>query len=193
MTLSSLLIFCGSSKGDLPGIEADTRAFGHHLANEGVTLVYGGGRVGLMGVLADAVLERGGTVIGVIPQFLMDWEVGHEGITELIVVPDMHTRKRMMLDKSDAICALPGGVGTMDEFFEALSWRQLKIHSMPLVLANIHGYWDDAVNLIDRMVDRGYARDEHRNLVDVVHSFDEILPAVRADLIQPKTLEANKV
>ena len=193
MELNALLVFCGSSKGDLPDIADGTRAFGHQLADEGITLVYGGGRVGLMGVLADAVLERGGQVIGVIPQFLIDWEVGHEGISELIIVPDMHTRKRLMLDKSDAICTLPGGVGTMDEFFEALSWRQLKIHSMPLILANIEGYWDPAVQLINGMVSHGYARDEHRDLVEVVDSFDAVLPAARTELTRPKTLEANKV
>jgi uncharacterized protein (TIGR00730 family) len=166
--MKSLCVFCGSSAGNDPGYLAFARECGTLIAQRGIRLVYGGGRVGLMGALADAALAAGGTVIGVIPQLLLDKEVGHSGLTELHVVDTMAARKWKMGELSDAFLALPGGIGTMDELFEAWTWSQLDLHDKPSGLLNFRGYYDPLVSFIDRSVSEGFLRPRHREalLVD---------------------------
>lgn len=160
--MRSLCIFCGSSAGNSPGYLATARDVGALIAERGLTLVYGGGRVGLMGALADAALAAGGRVIGVIPQLLLDREVGHVGLTELHVVKTMSERKLLMGDLSDAFLALPGGIGTMDELFEAWTWTQLDLHRKPCALLNQSGYYDALIAFLDHAVEQGFLRPRHR-------------------------------
>lgn len=143
-------------------------AFGGELARRGIRLVYGGGRVGLMGRVADAVLEAGGEVLGVIPDALLQREIGHGGVTELRVVTTMHERKALMFEQSDAFVVFPGGYGTMDELFEITTWRQLGLHAKPIVLVNLEGAFDPLVSLIERMAENGFVRPPHRDLMAVV-------------------------
>ncbi|HMO31977.1 MAG TPA: TIGR00730 family Rossman fold protein [Lacibacter sp.] len=140
-SIRSLAVFCGSRSGADPLYEQHARELGTQLARNGITLVYGGGSKGLMGAVADAVMEGGGTVIGVIPEVLVQWEHQHEGITQLHVVPDMHTRKKRMYELCDAALVLPGGNGTLDELFELLTWNTLQIHNKPIFLLNSNGYY----------------------------------------------------
>jgi uncharacterized protein (TIGR00730 family) len=160
-----ITVFCGSSAGHSP-VHADAaRKVGAWLAERQIGLVYGGGRVGLMGVLADACLRAGGRVVGVIPRALADKEVAHTGLTELHVVGSMHERKALMADLCDAFLALPGGYGTWDELFEALTWTQLGIQSKACGLLNVDGYYDALIAMVDRAVDAGFIRRPHRDLL----------------------------
>lgn len=160
--MKSLCIFCGSSPGRQPRYLETARAVGTLIAELGVTLVYGGGRVGLMGALADAALQAGGKVIGVIPRLLLEREVGHAGLTELHVVDSMAQRKLAMGDLSDAFLTLPGGIGTMDELFEAWTWTQLGLHRKRSGLLNLDGYYDPLIEFLDRCVNEGFLRADHR-------------------------------
>ncbi|ACR29693.1 TIGR00730 family Rossman fold protein [Burkholderia glumae] len=154
--MKSVCVYCGSASG-VRGVYAEAaRGFGQALAAAELTLVYGGGRVGLMGIVADAVLAAGGRAIGVIPQLLLDKEVGHQGLTELHVVPDMHHRKKMMADRSDAFVAMPGGAGTLEEFFEVFTWAQLGYHRKPVALLNVEGFYDPLVAMLRHTVDEGF-------------------------------------
>ncbi|MGS1035522.1 LOG family protein [Burkholderia glumae] len=154
--MKSVCVYCGSASG-VRGVYAEAaRGFGQALATAELTLVYGGGRVGLMGIVADAVLAAGGRAIGVIPQLLLDKEVGHQGLTELHVVPDMHHRKKMMADRSDAFVAMPGGAGTLEEFFEVFTWAQLGYHRKPVALLNVEGFYDPLVAMLRHTVDEGF-------------------------------------
>lgn len=168
--ISSLCVYCGSSRGANPAYLKLATDLGDDMARRGIRLIYGGGRVGLMGACADAVLASGGEVIGIIPQHLQDREVGHTGLTELKVVDNMHTRKRMMFDLSDAFCVLPGGLGTLEEFFEVVTWRQLGIHDKPIVLLNAEGYWDGLVGMIDGIIGDGFAQPAVRQYFSVAGS-----------------------
>ena len=159
--MKSLCVFCGSSPGNHPRYLEVARELGALLARERITLVYGGGRVGLMGALADAALAAGGEVVGVIPQLLLDKEVGHTGLTKLHVVETMAQRKQVMGDLSDAFLTLPGGIGTMDELFEAWTWTQLELHRKPCGLLNQDGYYDDLVAFLSRCVGEGFLRPRH--------------------------------
>ena len=165
MELNSVCVFCGSSHGNRPEYASAARHVGRLIAERGQTLVYGGGDVGLMGVVADSCLEAGGTVIGVIPRALADREVAHHGVTELRVVESMHERKAMMADLSDAFVALPGGFGTFEEFCEIVTWAQLGIHEKPCGLLNIGGYYDPLLQLFDLGVSEEFIRPVHRSLV----------------------------
>jgi uncharacterized protein (TIGR00730 family) len=154
--VKSVCVFCGSSDGTRPAYADDARAFGRMLAVRGFTLVYGGGNVGTMRHLADAALEAGGQVVGVIPEQLVDRERAHRGVTELRVVGSMHERKALMVALSDAFIALPGGFGTLDELFEVLTWAQLRLHHKPCALLNVDGYFDDLVSLVERAREEGF-------------------------------------
>ena len=156
------------------------------MAAQGTTLVFGGGRVGLMGAVADAVLAGGGKVVGVIPTFLQDLELAHPGASEMVVVPDMHTRKKTMFDRSDAFCILPGGVGTLEEMFEIVTWRQLHLHNKPIIVLNTAGYWSPLVSLFDRIITSGFAHKGHDALITVVDRPEQVLAAVAAELQAPK-------
>ncbi|MFN8244059.1 MAG: TIGR00730 family Rossman fold protein [Ferruginibacter sp.] len=145
MAIKALAVFCGSKAGNNPLYAAHATALGQLLAQHSTTLIYGGGNTGIMGAIANAVLENNGKVTGIIPQLLMEWEHHHEGITELIVVDNMHTRKRMLYEKCDAALILPGGFGTLDELFEMLTWNQLNIHNKRIFILNSAGFYDHLI------------------------------------------------
>ena len=171
MTLiKSLCVYCGSARGQSPLYAAAANELGIAMAARQIRLVYGGARIGMMGECADAVMQNGGQVIGVIPEHLQTSEVGHSGITELKVVDSMHTRKKLMFDLSDAFAVLPGGYGTLDELFEIITWRMLKLHNKPVVILNIDGYWDAFQTLIDQIIHKGFAREDSRQYFSVVNS-----------------------
>jgi len=165
--VNALCVFCGSSPGRDPAFLAAARAFGAMLARERITLVYGGGHVGLMGVLADASLQAGGRVVGVIPQALWDREVGHGGLTELHVVGTMHERKAKMAELADAFVALPGGLGTLEEIFEVWTWGQLGIHRKPCGFLDVNGYYAPLLAFLDAAVESGLIRPQHRAMAVV--------------------------
>ena len=162
--MNKLTVFCASSPGFKPEYLRAAQSVGHFLAERKITLVYGGGRVGLMGALADAALEKGGQVIGVIPQFLMDLEVGHRGLTELIIVESMHERKLKMAELCDGVMALPGGFGTLEELIEMLTWSQLALHHKPIGILNAEGYYDSLLQFFDHMVGEGLLKEANRDL-----------------------------
>ncbi|RKP43709.1 TIGR00730 family Rossman fold protein [Trinickia fusca] len=163
--MKSICVYCGSSPGAKPVYAQAARAFGQALVREGCSLVYGGGRVGLMGIIADAVLEAGGQAIGVIPKLLVDREIGHPGLTELHVVPDMHERKKKMADLADAFVALPGGAGTLEELFEVYTWSHLGYHNKPIGLYDVEGYYRPLVAMLEHTVREGFLR---QNYVDAL-------------------------
>ncbi len=163
--MNSICVFCGSGVGNDPAYAEAARLLGRTLAERGITLVYGGGHVGLMGVVADAALGAGGEVIGVMPRSLVDREIGHNSLTKLHVVHSMHERKALMSKLCESFIALPGGNGTLEEFFEVLTWAQLGEHDKPCGLLNVAGYYDPLLTVFDRMVDQGFLKREHRDLV----------------------------
>jgi len=162
--LRSVCVFCGSQPGARPAYTAAARALGGWLAQQRIEVVFGGGHVGMMGALADAALAAGGRVIGVIPEHLMRPELAHRGLTELIVVDTMHTRKRTMAQRSDAFVVLPGGYGTFEEMFEMITWLQLRLQSKPVGLLNVEGFFDPLVGFLRHAVDERFIRDEHAAL-----------------------------
>ena len=162
--MNKITVFCASSAGFKPAYVQAAQATGRFLAEHNITLVYGGGRVGLMGALADTVLEAGGQVIGVIPRFLMDMEVGHRGLTDLLIVESMHERKLKMAELGDGVLALPGGYGTLEELVEMLTWSQLALHRKPVGILNAEGYYDLLRQLFDHMTQEGLLKEANRNL-----------------------------
>jgi uncharacterized protein (TIGR00730 family) len=172
-------VFCGSSSGARPEYAEAARRFGAALARRGLGLVYGGGHVGLMGVLADAALAAGGEVVGVIPQALVDRELAHGRLTELLVVDTMHQRKALMADRADAFAALPGGFGTADELFEVLTWAQLGLHAKPVGLLNVAGFFGPLLGWVDLAVRDGFLRPEHRGLLAVADQPEALLELLR--------------
>ena len=180
MTLSAIAIFCGSSFGNDPAYEAAARLTGRTLAERGIDVVYGGGHVGLMGAVADAAIEAGGRVVGVIPRQLDDRELSHGGVTELHVVESMHERKQLMADLSDAFIALPGGAGTLEEIAEQWTWAQLTIHTKPSGFLDVKGFWAPMRQMLESMVVSGFVRAEQSGIVtfdDDLHSLLEALEA----------------
>jgi len=165
--MKRVCVYCGSSVGNNPIYRDVAVAMGSLLAKKKIALVYGGGHVGLMGVIADAVLAAGGEAIGVIPQSLADREIAHGGLTDLRIVDSMHTRKAMMADLSDAFIAMPGGVGTFEEFFEAITWTQLGLHRKPCGLLNAGGFYTPLVAFIDQAVSEGFIKPIHRSMMVV--------------------------
>jgi uncharacterized protein (TIGR00730 family) len=156
MKIQSVSVFCGSKNGNNPLFSQHAAELGRLLAMLKIKLVYGGGKKGLMGIMADAVLQHDGNVMGIIPKFLVEWEHQHEGLTELAVVADMHTRKKMMYDMSDAAIVLAGGIGTLDELFEMLTWNQLKIHDKKIYFLNSGGYYNHLMNHMKTMEKEGF-------------------------------------
>jgi len=168
--VKTICVFCGSANGRREGYARSARKFGAALAAKGLGLVYGGGSIGLMGVVADAALEGGAPVVGVIPRALFRREIAHHGLTRLEVVPSMHVRKARMARLSDAFVALPGGIGTLEELFEVLTWGYLGIHAKPVGLLDVGGYWRPLVRLLDHAVEEGFLRPAHRKLVVIDRS-----------------------
>lgn len=177
--IRSVCVYCGSSSRGPESHREAARQLGSLLAESGIRLVFGGGHVGLMGVTADAALAAGGEVVGVMPDFLCDLEIDHGGCTEMIVTNSMHSRKQKMAELSDGFAILPGGLGTLDEVFEIVTWRQLGLHDKPIVVVDVAGYWQPLRALTDRVAASGYMRPGDAPLFEFVGSVDEILPALR--------------
>jgi uncharacterized protein (TIGR00730 family) len=180
VSMTSVCVFCGSATGADPAFAAAARATGAELARRGLALVYGGGRVGLMGEVATAALAVGGTVIGVIPRALSAKEIAFAEATELIVVESMHARKALMADRADAFVALPGGFGTLDELFEILTWAQLGIHLKPVGLLNVAGFFTPLLAWLDQVVASGMLKRQHRELLVVADTLPELFDRLAA-------------
>jgi uncharacterized protein (TIGR00730 family) len=176
--IRSLCVYCGSSEMVDAQYRDAASELGAQLARAGIALVYGGGRVGLMGLLADAVLAARGKVTGIIPSHLRDAEVAHRGISELVVVGGMHERKRLMAERADGFAILPGGIGTLDEMFEIVSWKQLRLHDKPILLVDIGSYWAPLRVLLDHIIDAGFASAQTRGLLQVVPSVAALMVAL---------------
>jgi uncharacterized protein (TIGR00730 family) len=173
--IKSVAVFCGASPGHDPLIRKAAEQLGRGLAEAGLRLIYGGGHVGLMGIVADAAVQAGGTVIGVIPEFLTRSEKAHEEIADLIVTESMHERKRRMFELSDAFVSFAGGLGTMDETFEILTWRQLKLHDKPVLICDAAGSAEPLVGLLERTIAAGFAQPQIRDLYEVVYGVPALL------------------
>lgn len=173
--IGSVCVFCGSSVGSKPAFIGAAVALGKVLAENKIRLVYGGGRVGLMGAIADSVLNNGGEAIGVIPKHLVAREVAHQGLSDLRIVDSMHERKALMAELSDGFIAMPGGLGTLEEFFEVWTWGQLGLHRKPYALLNVSGFYDPLVEFIDQLVEQKFVKPEHRKML-IVESDVAILP-----------------
>jgi uncharacterized protein (TIGR00730 family) len=191
-SIRAVCVYCGSSAGADPAFADAAHALGKALADDGVRLVYGGGSIGMMGALAGAVLAHGGNVTGIIPEFLVNKEHMLAGAQEIIVTRDMHERKRVMFEKADAFVALPGGIGTLEELVEQLTWAQLGRHRKPILLANIAGFWDPLCELIDHMKALGFLHAASRLNYLIADKVDDILPALRdaARAVEPVTGDA---
>jgi len=185
--LKRLAVYCGSATPADPVYIECAQMVGRELAARGIGLVYGGGRLGLMGAVADACLAAGGEVIGVIPEALVGSEVAHRGCTELHVVPGMHERKRMFTDLSDGFITIPGGVGTMDELWEAISWAQLGYHEKPVGLLNVAGFYDQLIAFNRQMIDVGFIRQQHAGIMIVDETMDGLLGKM-ADYVPHKSI-----
>ncbi len=174
MAISSLAVFCGSKSGNNPLYVQQAKALGHLLGSKKITLIYGGGNKGIMGTVSNAVLEKDGKVVGIIPEILKDREHHHQGITELIIVDDMHSRKKILYEKCDAAIILPGGFGTMDELFEMLTWNQLSIHDKKIFILNTAGFYDHLLAFAKTMQDEGFLYDKIEDKLVILNQADEI-------------------
>lgn len=177
-SVRSVCVYCGSRHGARPAYTETARRLGKVLADAGIRLIYGGGAVGLMGEVAQAVLDNGGKVTGIIPEFLDKAEVGKVDVTELIRTDTMHARKARMAELSDGFVVLPGGLGTLDETFEILTWKQLQLHTKPILLVNADGYWDHFVHLIENQVREGFVQERYLRLFRVVDGVEDVLKAL---------------
>lgn len=173
--IKNVCVYCGSSSRVDQVYKDAAVQLGKMLACAGVTVVYGGGRLGLMGLMADSVLANHGRIIGFTPRLLEEYEGAHQGLTELHVVDSMHTRKRKMAENADAFVVLPGGYGTLDELFETLTWRQIRLHNKPIIIVNIKGYWDPLRSLMYNVIDQKFATPEHIHFATFVDHVDEVL------------------
>ncbi len=182
MNTPSVCVYCGSRPGTQPNYEQQATAVGHALAQNGWRLVYGAGDVGLMGAVARAAQEKGGETFGVIPTHLMKAEVGKTDLTRFVVTENMHERKKVMFMNSDAIVVLPGGAGSLDEFFEVLTWRQLDLHRKPIFLLSTDGYWAPLMDLLNHVIAQGFADASLLEFIRVVHDDAELVAALRAAL-----------
>tara|TARA_R110002074_G_scaffold235457_3_gene407355 strand:+ start:1814 stop:2431 length:618 start_codon:yes stop_codon:yes gene_type:complete len=182
MKPANVCVYCGSSDGAEPSTLAAAARFGSLMAEADVGLVYGGASIGVMGVLARAVMAGGGRTLGVIPEFLSKAEVKMVGLSELIVTQSMHERKQLMFERSDAFVALPGGIGTLEELVEMLTWAQLGRHNHPIIIANLNGFWDPLVDLLDHMIQQKFMHSNIRRFYGVVDKVEDILPRIEAAL-----------
>jgi len=176
MKIKALTVFCGSKSGANPSFLTEASALGNLLAQKNIDLVYGGGNKGLMGAVANGCLAKGGKVIGIMPKLLLEWEAQHTGLTELIITQTMHDRKKILYEKGDAALVLPGGMGTLDELFEMLTWNNLKIHNMKVFLLNIDGYYDALIHLLDKMDTDGFMYDNWKDRIIVCTSVEALKP-----------------
>jgi len=177
--MKRITVFCGSSFGTEDVYKSQATLLGQALAKQNIELVYGGANVGLMGTVADSVLREGGKVIGVLPHFLKSKEIAHDHLTELILVESMHERKTKMNELSDGVIALPGGFGTLEEFFEMLTWAQLGLHKKPIALLNIDGFYDALIVLIETMVEKGFLKEVNQQMLLVSDTIDNLLDKMK--------------
>jgi uncharacterized protein (TIGR00730 family) len=174
MKIKALTVFCGSKSGANPSFLKAATALGNLLAQENIELVYGGGNKGLMGAIANGCLDQGGKVIGIMPKLLLEWEAQHTGLTELIITEDMHERKKILYEKGDAGLVLPGGMGTLDELFEMLTWNNLKIHNKKVFILNIEGYYDALIQLLENLDTNGFMYDNWKERIIVCTSVEAL-------------------
>ncbi|MBC7540268.1 MAG: TIGR00730 family Rossman fold protein [Bacteriovorax sp.] len=178
--MKRLCVFCGSADGLSPAYLEMANKLGKLMAQKEIALVYGGASIGVMGAIADSVLAHGGLVIGVIPKTLVDYEIAHKGLTELHIVEDMHQRKKLMYDKSDAFLSLPGGMGTLDEMFEILTWSQLKLHSKRCFIYNFFGFYDSLLAYLDHSHKEGFIKTQHLSMLEVIKDEPGLLSLVNS-------------
>ena len=169
----NICVYCGSSRGYDTSIHRQAEEFARQLSGKGHRLIYGGGSIGIMGILADTVMKNGGEVTGVIPKDLFRKEVAHQGITELITVDDMHQRKSTMADLADAFVALPGGFGTLEELFEIITWNQIGIFRKPVVVLNLNSFFNPVIQMIEQAIDAGFIKPHNGEILNIAHTFDE--------------------
>lgn len=178
--IKRIAVFCGSSLGNEEIYRLQATLLGRTLAKENIELVYGGAKIGLMGAVAEGALSEGGKVIGVLPKFLRSKEIAHEGLTQLILVDSMHERKTKMNELSDGVIALPGGFGTMEEFFEMLTWSQLGLHQKPIAILNVNGFYDSLMDLVQTMVDKGLLKEVNQKMLLTSNDVDDLLHKMRS-------------
>lgn len=178
--IGSICVLCGSGDGNAPAYRAAAVALGREMARRKIRLVFGGGSIGLMGAIADAVIDAGGEAIGVIPEFLIRYEVGHKGLSDLVVTDSMHARKRRMFEMADGFVVLPGGLGTLDETFEIVTWKQLRLHAAPIVVLDVDGYWAPLQALVDAVIAARFAHPKVAELMTFVSQPDAVIPALEA-------------
>lgn len=191
VAIRSVCVYCGSSSRVNQRYKDNAALLGQQLAKKGIDVVYGGGRVGLMGIVADAALNAGGKVVGIIPHYIQSKEVEHLGLTELHVVESMHTRKRMMAERSDAFVVLPGGFGTLDEAFEIITWKQLQLHEKPIIIFDDGGFWKPLVDLMENLIHEGFANEKHKSLYQVARSLPEVFDILKQPVIKPPPIETK--
>ena len=191
-TIRAVCVYCASGEGRNPAFLAAARDFGRILAENGVRLIFGGGAIGLMGALARSVRDHGGSATGIIPQFLMDREVGFRGEMDMIVTTDLHERKRLMFEHADAFVALPGGIGTLEELVEQLTWAQLGRHRKPILIADIEGFWGPLLELIEHMGRLGFIHSAEQLNYLVSERVEDILPKLRAAAAKVAEAEAGE-
>lgn len=184
MTLQRIAVYCGSREGNGDLYRAHAIELADYLVDHGITMVNGGGSIGIMGIMADRMLERGGECIGVIPLALKELELAHYGMTELITTPGMHERKKIIMEMADAFIAFPGGYGTLDELFEAITWRQLNLHQHPVALLNVEGYFDPIIQMANRMKEEGFMNESSRNALIHDWNIESLFEKIR--LARPK-------
>lgn len=189
--IRSACVYCGSSSRVDQRYKDNAKTLGTMLAQKGIDVMYGGGRVGLMGIVADAAMNAGGKVIGIIPQHIQSKEIEHHGLTELHVVESMHIRKAMMAERSDAFIVLPGGFGTLDEAFEIITWKQLQLHEKPVIIFDDNGFWDPLVKLMDNLIKEGFATERHRSMYQVAHSLEEVFVLLNQPIVPPPPIETK--
>ncbi len=191
--IKSVCVYCGSSTISDPIFDAPTEQLGQSLAKAGITLVYGGGNPGLMGKVANSCMSAGGNVIGIIPDSILKLEARHDEVTELHVVPSMHVRKAMMAERADAFIVLPGGLGTLDETFEILTWKYLGIHDKPVIIANLDGYWTPMLDMIQHMADKKFVRKDHLDTFVVANSIEEIMDILSRAEPSTEPIKSDKI
>ena len=180
MKIQSVTVFCGSKSGNQYGFTNQAIELGNALAENGIQLVYGGGGKGIMGSIADAVLAKNGKVVGIMPQLLLDWEAQHQGLTELIVTETMHDRKKILFEKADVAIILPGGMGTMDELFEMLTWNNLNIHQKKVIVLNWEGYYSPLIAMMEHMHNEGFMYDDWRDRITVAKDAEAVMQTIHA-------------
>lgn len=177
--INNVCVYCGSSSKVDDAFKQAAVDLGKYIAEQKWGVVYGGGRVGLMGLVADSALEKGGKVIGIIPEHIQGREVEHTDLTELHVVDTMHVRKQMMVDRSEAFVILPGGIGTLDEFFELITWKQLGLHDKPIVIVNVNGYWTKLIEAVENIANEGFMRQEDLKMYHVVDKVEDVVETLK--------------